>query len=447
MNQERYFLIPFVFGLVLVISLAILAGEGYSEPDKIVTLYQSGPSLVIDKEEVKLDGGLNKLTRRLPETVVTETIFTTSPGASLRSSKTVPAVKSKNRLLEELVGTTVSVTRPRSSETTLKGKLVGIFSGKPLLKTSDGEMRLINNPEEYGFQEFSPEGKNARLELELTAREDVETDLTLGYQLSKLNWSPQYIVFLNEEKEALDLQGIANIDNQTGWNFRGVALRLLAGEPKREESGDNYFAMARSLNQEETPGPEQVFEYYRYKVGFPVNLASGAETQVKFLHKDSVSYRKYYLFEPYTSSAVRTMIELTNTEGAGLGLPLASGTIRVYRKNEERTFIGEDTLPNLPVEREAELELGDAFDLKGERKRLSHEKIGERVWRDRVELTLDNKKEVPVPLLIKERMPGDWEILRSSHDYEIINSRTIQYEETVQAKERIEISYLVRYEH
>lgn len=446
MNQRRYFLIPFVFGVILVLSLGVLAGEGNSETKKFVTLYQSGPSLVIEEDEVRLEEGLNNFTRSLPETVVTKTLFTTSPGASLRSSKAIPAVNSRDRLLEELVGTTVSVIRTGISDDVLEGTLVGIFSGKPLLKTSDGEMRLINNPEEYKFQGFSPESKNVRLELELAAREEVETTLTVGYQLSELSWSPQYVGLLNEEKESLDLRGIAHINNQTGWDFRGVELSLLAGEPKREERRENYFAVARSLTQQEAPSPEQVFEYYRYKVGFPADLASGEDTQVKFLHRDSVSYRKYYLFEPYSSSAVRTMIELNNKEDEGLGIPIASGTIRIYQDSEEKTFIGEDSLPNLPVERETELELGDAFDVKGGRKRVSHDKIGEKIWKDQIELTIKNSKEKPVQLLIKERLPGDWEILRSNYDYEKVDSRTIKYGETVPAKGTIEVSYLVQYE-
>ncbi|MBS3791699.1 DUF4139 domain-containing protein [Candidatus Bipolaricaulota bacterium] len=445
-NHKRCFLIPFVFGLVLIFTLGGLAEQGNSGAKKIITLYQSGPSLVIEKDQIMLAKGLNDITRSLPETVVTETVFTTSPGASLKSSRIVPAVNSQDRLLETLVGTNVSVVKAGSSETALEGTLVGIFNGKPLLKTSDGEMRLIDNPEEYRFRGFSPERKNARLELKLDAGEEVRTELAVGYQLSKLNWSPQYVGFLDEENETLDLRGVANIENRTGWNFQGVQLRLLAGEPKRDEGERNYFAAVRSLNQQEAPEPEQVFEYYRYKVGFPVDLTSAVETQVKFFHSDSVSYRKYYLFEPYSSSAVRTMLELKNTEEQGLGIPIASGTIRIYEGSDEKTFIGEDSLPNLPVERETELELGDAFDVKGERKRIDHDRIGERIWKDGIEITIENKKEKPIQLLIKERLPGDWEIIRSSHDYEKVNSRVIQYGEAVPAKGTVEISYLVQYE-
>jgi hypothetical protein len=169
-------------------------------------------------------------------------------------------------------------------------------------------------------------------------------------------------------------------------------------------------------------------------------------TQVKFFHRDSVSYEKYYLFEPYSSSAVRTMIHLENTEEKGLGVPIASGTVRLYEYTEEKTFIGADAFPNLPVGEDVKLELGDAFDLKGDRTRTDHERIGEDIWKDRIELTVNNRKEEPAELLIRERLPGDWEILKSSHEYKKINSSVIEYEKTIPAEGSVEISYVVQYE-
>ncbi len=308
-------------------------------------------------------------------------------------------------------------------------------------------MKLISNPGEYRFEGFSPDSMNASLELDLLAGEKTRTELTIGYQLSGLNWSPQYVGFLNEKENSLDLRGIAHIDNQTGWDFRGARLRLLAGEPKREETGTKYFALARAPNAAEQPSsPEQVFEYYRYEVGLLVDLSNRAETQVKFLHRESVNYRKYYLFESYSSSAVRTIIELANTEDEGLGFPVASGSVRIYEDTDEKTFVGANALPNLPVGEDTELELGDAFDLKGERTRVSHDKIGDRIWKDQIKLTVKNRKEKPVQVLVKEQLSGDWEILRTSHDYEKVNSRIIKHEETVPAEGSIEISYLVQCE-
>lgn len=446
MFAKEYFSIPLFIGLVIALSLVSIAGEVNSEPETVITLYQSGPSLVVELEETSLAEGINDLTRSLPDSVVPRTIFATSTEASLRSAKLRPAVNSEGSLLEELVGKVVEVTKVGEPGSTVEGTLVEVFGGKPLLKTSDGDMRFINNPGDYRFSGLSGEVLDTSLRLKLVAEAATETELTLGYQVSDLNWSPQYAGFLDEEKEFLELQGIAHIENGTGWDFKEVRLNLLAGEPKREATGEKYFMAARALNQPEPESPEEVFEYYSYRVDFPVDLATGEVTQVKFLDRDSVDYRKYYLFEPYSSSAVRTMIELNNTEEKGLGLPVASGTIRIYESTAEKTFLGSDSLPNLPVGSDTKLELGDAFDLKGDRKRISHEKTAERVWKDQIEITVENKKDEPVPVLVKERLPGDWEILKSSHDYEKVESRVIQFEETVDAEGSVEITYLVQYE-
>ncbi|MFB6290152.1 MAG: DUF4139 domain-containing protein [Candidatus Bipolaricaulia bacterium] len=445
MNKSKYFLIPFYFGLMLCLSLGLMGVNGYSETGKIITLYQNGPSLVVENEKVKLEEGLNGLTRPVPGSVVAETVFATSPEATLRTSEIISAIDSESKLLKELIGTTVSVVKSKDSGTLVTGTLVNVLNGRPLLRTSDGKMRLIRNPGEYRFDKLSADDMDARLELNIMAPVETRTKLTIGYQLSGLNWSPQYVGFLDEEKGTLNLQGIAHISNRTGWNFRGVRLRLLAGKPKREESDIQLFAAARTNSKPESSRPEKVFEYYRYKIGFPVNLSSGVEKQVKFLQEDSVNYRKYYLFEPYSSSAVKTMVELDNKEESGLGLPIASGTIRIYEASPDKTFLGADSLPNLPVGRKAELELGDAFDVKGERKRTSHEKVAEGIWKDRIEITLENKKDKSVKVLIEDKLPGDWKIIQSSHDYEKVDSRIISYEESISEGGSIEISYVVQY--
>ena len=447
MRKKKIFLIPIVLGIVLYLSVGLLGVSDRSQSKKILTLYQSGPSLVVERTELGLNEGINHLTMYLPGSVVSRTIFVTSPDATLESLRVAPAVDSESGILKSLVGEEISVTKTGDAGTTVKGTLIGVVGGQPLLKTADGETRLIKNPGEYRFDGFYPEKMDTSVKLELSSDVKSDTNLTVGYQLSGLNWSPQYVGFLNEKEGLLDLNGLAHIENETGWNFQKVHLRLLAGEPKREEAGTRYFALARASNKQmESAAPEQVFDYYRYKIEKPLDLPGDVATQVKFFHRDSVSYEKYYLFEPYSSSAVRTMIHLENTEEKGLGVPISSGTVRLYEDTEEKTFIGADAFPNLPVGEDVKLELGDAFDLKGDRARTDHERIGEDIWKDRIELTVNNRKEEPADLLIRERLPGDWEILKSSHEYKKVNSSVIEYEKTIPAEGSVEISYVVQYE-
>jgi len=440
--------------ILVVVTALLLVSAGFlargAEKRTILTVYQNGPSLVVNTEEVSLTPGENSLTRLIPSAARPETLFVTSAEAELKKSHLVPALTSKGRLLEELIGTKVKVSRGGESEQQVEGKLVTVLDGDPLIESADGKFELVKNPAQFKFDAIDENKFSSKLVMELISQSGGETDLTVAYQLSGLSWQPQYVGFLNEEREKLYLRGTAHIMNETDRSFRGVELNLLAGEPAREKQSRNALFMAAAQESAQAKGvapPQKVFEYYRYTPDFPVEVPEKVATRVKFLERDSVDFKRYYRFEPASSSAVTTMVELDNSEETGLGLPLAGGTVRIYEDTAEKTFLGADALPNTPQGKEVKLELGDAFDVEGTRKRMTHEKVGERIWKDQITLELKNRKEKSVQVKVIEGLRGSWEILKSSHDYEVLGSDRIQYEEIVPAEGSLEISYTVQYRY
>lgn len=437
-----FVLILFLFGLVQVAAL------GEAPVDRtIITVYQNGPSLVVKKEEVEFDQGVNELTRVIPPSTLTETIFLDSPDGTVKNFRVVPPVDQESSLLKRFVGEEIVVYKSGDDGAPVEGILVDFISGKPLLKSSDGEFSLIREPSEYRFEIISPELHENTLKVKLISDERKESSLTLGYHLNGLDWSPQYVGFLDEGKGKLGLRGIAHISNDTGWSFEQVKLYLLAGSPAREQAKGVKFFAARNVGGQETSAPESVFEYYRYPVDYHLDLTKGTKTQVKFLRKDAVDYHRYYRFEPAVSSAVASVIVLTNTEEEGLGLPLASGTVRIYDNTEERTFLGADSLPNLPEGDSAELDLGKTFDVKGERKRISHKKLDDEYWEDRVTIELTNRKDKQVTVKVIERLPGSWEIISFNRDFEKVDSNRVQCEVSVPSDGTARISYTVKYRY
>lgn len=432
----------FLFGLVQVTAL------GEAPVDRtIITVYQNGPSLVVGREKVELDRGVNELIRVIPPSTLTETIFLDSPDGTVKNFRVVPPANKESSLLERFVGEEIAVYKSGDDGALVEGTLVDLVSGKPLLKSSDGEFSLIREPSEYRFESISPELQENTLKVRLISDERKESSLTLGYHLNGLDWSPQYVGFLDEEKGKLGLRGIAHISNDTGWSFEEVKLYLLAGSPAREEAEEVKFFAARNVGKQDSSAPESVFDYYRYPVDYRLDLTEGTKTQVKFLRKDPVDYSRYYRFEPAVSSAVASVIVLTNTEEKGLGLPLASGTVRIYDSTEERTFLGADSLPNLPEGNSAELNLGKTFDVKGERKRTSHKKLDDKYWEDQVTIEVTNRKDQPVTVKVIERLPGSWEIISFNRDFEKIDSNRVQCEVRVPSDETARISYTVKYRY
>ncbi|MFW6006022.1 MAG: DUF4139 domain-containing protein [Candidatus Bipolaricaulota bacterium] len=438
--------ILFVLTLFLL-GLVQLTAFGEVPADRtIITVYQNGPSLVVKREGVELDQGVNELSRVIPSSALTKTIFLDVPDGTVKNFRVVPSVNKESGLLERFVGEEIAVYKS-GDDNSVEGTLIDLIGGKPLLKSSDGEFSLIRDPGEYRIKGISPELHENTLKVKLISDERKESSLTLGYHLNGLDWSPQYVGFLDEGKGKLGLRGVAHISNDTGWSFEQAKLYLLAGSPAREEAEGVKFFAARNVSEQDTSAPESVFDYYRYPVDYRLDLTEGTKTQVKFLRKDAVDYHRYYRYEPAVSSAVASVIVLTNTEEKGLGLPLASGTVRIYDNTEERTFLGADSLPNLPEGNSAELDLGKTFDVKGERKRTSHTKLDDEYWEDQVTIELTNRKDQPVTVKVIERLPGSWEIISFDRDFEKIDSKRIQCEVKVPSDGTARISYTVRYQY
>ena len=437
--------------LTLLIGVALLSlgvsVSSFGSEQLTLTLYQNGPAVVVQREEVGFGEGTSELTRWIPANAVSSTVFVDSPGRDLRAATIEPQIGSESELLESLIGEKVEVFLKDPDGDRVAGELVDVLNGNLLLEVSDGETRLIRNPTGYAFAGTQPEGRGKRLEVEFRSGAGSQAGpVTFGYQVQGLNWEPKYVGFLNEEAKELRFRGIAHLSNDTGWNYSGAEVDLLAGSPKREVEQPKLFAMRNATEGGETD-QEKVFEYYRYAVSFPVDLEVGTELRVPFIPERKVDYRSYYEFEPAVAPGVRTFVVIENEDDKGLGVPLAAGTVRIYQDSRERTLLGEDKLPNLPEGEESELELGKSFDLEGERKVLEHHKLDEDSWRDRVQLKLTNRKDDPVKIRVLERLPGSWDVTRSSHRYENYDSRRILFEVEVKEKSSLEIDYTVKYKY
>ncbi len=441
-SQGVYF--AFLIGVaILFLGFSV---TGFGSEELTITLYQNGPAVVVKRDQVELEGG-DELKRSIPAKTISGSVFVDSPGREVKTVKIIPRISNEGELLKSLIGKNVEVSVNGSGQDRVAGELVDVLNGKLLLKTTSGKKRLIRNISDYAFEHDQLEGRNKQLNMVFdSSAEGWKAPVTFGYQVDGLGWEPKYVGFLNEKTNELRFRGIAHLSNDTGWNYTGAEVYLLAGSPKRETEQPKLFA-ARNAAETQGADREKVFEYYRYAVSFPLDLDDGSELRVPFISERKVGYRKYYEYEPATSPAVRTFLVLVNKEEEGLGVPLAAGPARIYQDNAERTLLGEDALPNLPEGEDARLELGKSFDLKGDRKVLEHRKIGEKTWRDRIELNLTNRKDEPVKIRVLEKLPGSWEVIRSSHRYEKYDSRRILFELEVPEKSSVEIDYTVKYEY
>ena len=145
----------------------------------------------------------------------------------------------------------------------------------------------------------------------------------------------------------------------------------------------------------------------------------------------------------------KLLLEFKNSEEKGLGRPLPAGKVRMYKEDSAKDlqFIGEDRIDHTPKDEDVALHLGNAFDVKVERKTLATRKITNRVHEEDYEISLRNHKEEDVVVRVVDHPRGFWTVTTTTHDFEKVEANRIEFEVPVAVDEEVLVHYTIRFEY
>jgi hypothetical protein len=153
-------------------------------------------------------------------------------------------------------------------------------------------------------------------------------------------------------------------------------------------------------------------------------------------------------FAPMKDQKVAVFLEFRNDKENHLGVPLPAGVMRVYQQDRSGMlqFAGEDRIDHTPKDEDVRLQLGNAFDVVGERVQTDFRRIADnkRVTESSYRITIRNHKTVDIVVDIIEPMPGDWEIRKESHQFEKKDARTAVFSVNVPKDGEVVVTYTVR---
>src|ERR1700729_1908363 len=134
------------------------------------------------------------------------------------------------------------------------------------------------------------------------------------------------------------------------------------------------------------------------------------------------------------------MREFVNSDANHLGMPLPKGKVRFYRRDTDGRleFTGEDTLDHTPKDEKIRVFTRAAFDLTGERKRtIFHNDMGRQMMDEAFEIKLRNHKKEAAEVKVVEHLYrwSNWVITQESMAHRATDSKTIEYEVTLQPDE------------
>lgn len=437
-----------------------------------VTIYNENLALVKDLRKLNLKRGNSSLAfrdvsaRMRPETALLRSV--SAPGSlSVLEQNFDFDLLTPQKMLEKYVGQAVTVVRTHPTTGVETSELAQV------LAANDGVVLKIGNRIETGLPGrivYNDVPANLRdrptLVMSLNNTSNASQDVELSYLTGGLAWKADYVVELNTSEDKLDVSGWVTLTNTSGASYRNAKLQLVAGDVNQvrnsiEISGGKVMAMAAAPRAKSADMQEEsLFEYHLYTLNRPTTIAENQTKQVALLSASGVPVRKefllrgsdYYYQAPYgdlgQKMKIGAFIEFDNKESAQLGMPLPKGVIRVYKKdsNGNAQFIGEDSVDHTPKNEKVRLKLGDAFDVTADKKQTDFKKIAgtskyNYIFESAYEITLKNAKKEAVTVTVQEPMPGDWQMLSSSHPHTKASSNAAVWKITVPAEGNTKLVY------
>ncbi len=250
------------------------------------------------------------------------------------------------------------------------------------------------------------------------------------------------------------------VENRSGTGFAAATLQLVAGEVHQVREAMRPARMladaAKGMGAAPRVEQEALYDYHLYTVPWTTDLPDNSSKQVSLLEATGIDVERRYTVRGGSHyfrggpredrQDVTVSYHFANREGNDLGIPLPAGVMRVYGQSDagERQLLGEDRIGHTPQGEEVGLEVGTAFDLVAERVREDYRRVSDRVHQTTWRITLRNRKDVDVTIEVRERVGGDWQILRGSREHEKLSAEEIRFAVPVPADGESVLTYTVQ---
>ena len=432
--------------------------------DMAVTIYNGNLGLVKDIREVTLESGAGPIqfvdvAAQIDPTTVHLKSLTDPAGLKILEQNYEYDLLGSQKLMEKYVGRKVRLYQGNGSY--LEATLLSVNG--PIYEINDqihmghaGNVVLPSLPDNLVLK--------PTLVWLLRNQNSAPQRIEASYLTGGITWKADYVMVLGAADDRADLSGWVTIDNKSGATYRDASLKLVAGDIHRAADRREVrramegLASARPAPPSHEFTSEGFFEYHLYTLDGRTTIKDNQTKQLSLMAangvpvvKELVYYgaRDYYRTQygtPIGNQKVSVLLEVANTQANNLGLPLPKGKVRVYKADRtgSQQFIGEDWIDHTPKDERVKIKMGEAFDVVGERVQKDWKKIGWNLYEVEWEILLRNHKKEDVIVTVIEPMPGDWEVLRSTHPHEKMEAHTLRYRVPIAKESTAKLTYRVR---
>jgi hypothetical protein len=285
-----------------------------------------------------------------------------------------------------------------------------------------------------------------------------EQQVEISFFTSGLAWKAGYLVEAHTSENALDLSAHVTVTNQSGETYDDAQTRLVVGvvhlvekiadlaRRGREFPQESKAEMRRSIQRADMlmedemampavakmggAKPKQVIkeglsEYFLYTIEGTETIPHQWSKRLPSFTTNNVPMKVFYRYEEAAyGGGVKRFYKITNDKKSKLGKePLPDGALYVYRFLDPQlhyAFVGKSNTKYIPVDEEAEFDLGFDPDVRVTPKMMAYKKTniefddkGNIKGHDEeqgMEILVENSKKRPVEIEIRLNLDGDWDI-------------------------------------
>ncbi len=432
--------------------------------DVAVTIYNGNLGLVRDVREARLPAGQSDVQFMDVATLIDPTTvhlrsLSDPAGLKILEQNYEYDLLSSQKLMEKYVGKTVRLYTGD-----------GTYHDATLL-TTNGPVYEINGQIHLGHYgrlvlPSLPDTLVATPTLVWRLRNQTERPqrIEASYLTGGITWKADYVMVLNPADDRTDLTGWVTIDNKSGATYGNAALKLVAGDVNRAEDFRraaqmrDLAAKAAASEASREFAAEGFFEYHLYTLDGRTTIKDNQTKQLSLLSATDVPIQKHLVYYgaqeyyrnsygvPISNQKVGVYFEIQNAKAHRLGVPLPKGKIRVYKADSSgsQQFVGEDWIDHTPEHERVKIKMGNAFDVVGERTQKDWRKIADHLYEVEWEIALRNHKKADQTVTVIEPVPGDWQVLSSTHRFDKIESHTLKYDIPVPKEGAAKLVYRLR---
>jgi len=474
-------------GLAVVTAGSVISGctkaaaqqRPTSDREIELTVYKDDFAMVSETRPVNLESGHSQLaikdiSKQLdPESV----LFDWSNGnhhPEVVATKYDLGVGNGSSLLSRLNGQLVDMMWPSNDGKpgeTISGRLEAAQQGENFaLRTSD---KLYVNP--GGTIVASAETAAStlpQLSVELESRESTKTRLGLSYLTRGMSWSADYVAKLKPNSDVAEIDCWATVKNTTGIPFPAAHLTLMAGSPNRTAAmmdgpgastglaTNGYTGEGNVATNTRNAVRMSVGETYAYQIPSTATIGQDQMNRVSVLGTRLVPIKRDYAIRipslggsgfqqdgihPQSHEPAVLSIRFVNDAASHLGVPLPSGSVRVYEKDSggQERYTGAASIADTPKKEHVSLALSDVFDVYAGYRVIDSQRISKHLFRKTVQAVLHNEKNKPIEVRVVQGFDDHWTPVSESSKSEQLDSSTIQWKVTLKAGEDKPLKYVV----